>query len=168
MKIFKLILQENFLESILTFLLFSILITLISEKLPKSIYTTNNWLLRLRSWEKQGRIYQELFHVKAWKKSIPELSDFVKWVFPKKHIREFTNEYLQQYLFESCKSEITHWLIIFSSLLFYLWCESNLATLMFLIAVILNMPYIIIQRYNRPRIMGMVSSASQHGGKVLV
>ena len=168
MKLIKLILQKEFAANIITFFFLSVIITYISNKLPESTYSDKSWLLRERAWENKGRIYQKLFKVKQWKKYMPELNDFVKSVFPKRQIREFTGEYLKQFIFESCKSELTHWGIIFSSFLFFFWCDFSSAVLMVAIAATLNLPYIIIQRYHRPRIMEITGSIQSHQSKLPV
>lgn len=166
MKIIKLLIQKEFVANIVTFFLFSIIITYLSNKLPDSIYSCKSWLLKERSWEKKGMIYQHVLKVKYWKKYLPELSDFVKSVFPKREIKEFSKNYLQKFLYESCKSEVTHWCIILSSLLFYFWTEFGPASLMLAIAITINLPYIIIQRYNRPRIMELVESIESHHSRL--
>lgn len=166
MKIIKLLIQKEFLLNLLTFFFISVIITYLSNKMPDRFYSRDSWLLREREWEKRGEFYQRVFRVKLWKKLLPELSDIVKSVFPKKRIKEYTREYLQKYIFESCKSEVTHWCIILSALLFFLWSEFEPAMMILLLAIILNLPYIIIQRYNRPRIMGMVESIEDHRGRV--
>jgi glycosyl-4,4'-diaponeurosporenoate acyltransferase len=143
-------------------------ITLLSDFMPKSLYSSRNWLLRERRWERKGEVYQQWLKVKHWKKFLPELSDFVKTVFPKKEIRDFSREYLDKYLFESCKSEITHWCIILSSLLFFLWAEFEQTGIMIIIAIVLNLPYIIIQRYNRPRIAEAAETIDSHRKKLLI
>ena len=166
MKIIKLLIQRQFVANIITFFLFSIIITYLSNKLPDSIYSAKSWLLKERSWERKGMIYQRILKVKCWKRYLPELSDFVKSVFPKRQIKEFSKNYLQKFLYESCKSEVTHWCIILSSLLFYFGNEFGSASLMLAIAVIINLPYIIIQRYNRSRIMEVVESIESHHSKL--
>ena len=166
MKIIKLLIQKEFLLNLLTFFFFSVIITYLSNKMPNRFYSSDSWLLRQREWEKRGIFYQRVFRVKLWKKLMPELGDIVKSVFPKKRIKEYTREYLKKYIFESCKSEVTHWCIIFSTLLFFLWNEFKPAMMMVLLAIILNLPYIIIQRYNRPRIMVMVENIEDHQGRV--
>ena len=168
MKIIKLIIQKDFVLNLFIFFLLSALITYLSNRLPESFYSVKGRLLRERPWENGGRIYQKLFKVKQWKKFLPELSDFVKSVFPKKEIKEFTKVYMKKYIFESCKSEMTHWGIIFSSLLFFFWCESGTAFLMITIAITLNLPYIIIQRYNRPRIMEFTGTMEGRHGRLPV
>lgn len=164
----KFLWQKKFLTNLILFMIFSIAITILSNVLPDSVYSSKNWLLRERKWEKKGEFYQRTLKVKHWKKFLPELSDFVKNVFPKKEIKEFSKDYLQKYLLENCKSELTHWCIIFSSLLFFLWAEFERSSLVIIIAVILNLPYIIIQRYNRPRIIEAVESLDIHSKKILV
>lgn len=84
---------------------------------------------------------------------MPELSDFIKSIFLKKYIKEHNMVYLSSYLIESCRAELTHRNIIILSFLFSLWNSSLTAVIMTVIAVILNLPYIIIQRYNGPRII---------------
>jgi len=166
MKILRHLIQKGFLLNLLTFFVFSAIITYLSNRMPARLYSSDSWLLRQREWEKRGEFYQRVFRVKHWKKLLPELGDIVKSVFPKKRIKEYTREYLQKYIFESCKSEVTHWSIIFSAFLFFLWSEFQPAVMIVIIAIILNLPYIIIQRYNRPRIMVMVENIEGHQGRV--
>jgi hypothetical protein len=137
---------------IISFIGLSLLMTAISTAVPVSFLSPERWLYRERPWEKEGRIYETLFKVRRWKTALPELSDFIKSVFPKKRINEFDSEYLDKYIVESCRSELTHWSIIFTSFFFRLWNTLRASSLIVLIAFILNTPYIIIQRYNRPRL----------------
>lgn len=165
---FRLFFQKTFMSNLITLMIFSIIITYLSNITPTGIYSRTNWLFRERKWEKNGEVYQQWVKVRHWKKFLPELGDFVKSVFPKKQIKDFSKDYLELYLMECCKSEMTHWCIILSSLLFSLWNELPDAIVIFVIAIILNMPYIIIQRYNRPRIIEAVESIDSHRRKVTV
>lgn len=144
---------KKLLINTLIFLLFSSVITFISERLPDTIYRYNSWLFKEHKWEKKGQLYRHLLKVHVWKTFLPELSNFVKGVFPKKNLKEHSKEYLSKYIMESCKSEFTHWVIIASSLIFRLWAERQVSFGVFIIAIVLNLPYIIIQRYNRPRVI---------------
>lgn len=139
--------------NLLIFILFSMAMTLIAEKMPEKIYGFRLWLYRERKWESGGKVYERLFMVKAWKTRLPDISDFMKWRFNKKHFEHNDKGYLSIFLTESCKSELTHWMIIFSTVTFKLWNDWGSVLLLFLIASFLNLPYIIIQRYNRPRLI---------------
>lgn len=155
----------NLILNLLTFFLLSVIVTILSLIVPDYVFTKKSWILKERKWEQKGEFYQKYFKVRLWKNHLPELGDFIRGIFPKKKIMEFSDEYLRKYLFESRKSELTHWCIILSSLLFILWNEPHEALLMFIIAAVINLPYIIIQRYNRPRIaeaIGIIDERKRH------
>lgn len=153
--------------NLLVFIFISLAMTFICEKIPSKVYYYKKWMFRERKWEKGGRIYEKLFKVKKWKAKLPDISDFMKWRFNKKHLGEVDNNYLSTFLTESCKAEFTHWLIILSTLLFNIWSDFESFLIIFIIAFVLNMPYIIIQRYNRPRLVKLFKRTSAAAGKVL-
>lgn len=138
------------------FMIFSVVITFLSNKVPEKLYYYKKWIYKEREWERGGKFYQDKFNVRRWKKYIPELADFIKSVFPKKYIKGYDEEHISKYLTESCKAELTHWAIILSSLLFLLWKDFWPAMRMLVIAILLNLPFIIIQRYNRPRLIELM------------
>lgn len=142
--------------NLLIFILISLAMTFICEKLPKKLYYYKRWMFKERHWEKGGKIYDTVFKVKKWKAKLPEISDFMRWRFKKKHLAETNSNYLSVFITESCKAEFTHWLIIISTVIFYIWNGFFSGFLMFLLATILNFPYIIIQRYNRPRLLRLI------------
>ena len=142
--------------NLLIFVLISLAMTVIGEKIPNKIYFYKKWLFRERKWENGGRIYENCFKVKRWKSKLPDISDFVKWRFNKKHLVKVDNEYLSIFLTESCKSEFTHWMIIMSTAFFNFWNDTATTILMLVFSCVLNLPYIIIQRYNRPRVIRLL------------
>ena len=146
--------------SLFVFILISVALTFICEKLPDRICDYKKWLFRERKWEKGGRIYERFFRVKHWKSKVPDISDFMKWRFSKKHLGRLNDNYLCTFLIESCRSEFTHWMIILSTMLFGLWEDVLTTSGMFFLACFLNLPYIIIQRYNRPRLRKLLEKNS--------
>lgn len=153
MRLVKSLYLKKLILNIIIFLVLSTVITYLTEKLPDRIYNYNMWVFKEREWEKKGSFYKRILKVRIWKAFLPELSEYVKGVFPKKHIKQRNREYLSKYIMESCKSEFTHWSIIASSLLFQLWSDWWVSFGVFITAIVLNLPYIIIQRYNRPRVV---------------
>lgn len=142
--------------NILVFILISLTMTIVCEKIPDKIYSYRKWLFRERKWENGGRIYEHYFGVKSWKAKLPDISDFFKWRFNKKHLAGSGSDYLSTFLMESCKSEFTHWMIIVSTVFFNFWNDIIATAAVFLFACLLNLPYIIIQRYNRPRLIKLM------------
>ena len=147
----------TFIDNVLVFIALSIANTLISIKLSLSSFNYKNWLFKERAWEKKGTVYQSYFHVKKWKDKLPELSDFITRIFSKKQVLSHNVDYLYRFVLETCRAELTHWSIIASSFLFIFWDSAGMSVLMICTASVLNLPYIIIQRYNRPRILNILS-----------
>ncbi|MEA5061120.1 MAG: hypothetical protein VB015_01720 [Erysipelotrichaceae bacterium] len=57
-----------------------------------------------------------------------------------------------QFLIESARGELTHWLAILPFWVFGFFAPSYIIPIMLAYALIVNLPCIIVQRYNRPRI----------------
>lgn len=153
--------------NLILFLAFSIVLSFAADRLPKKLYSYRAWLFRERAWEQGGRFYERHLYIKKWKCRLPEISDFIKSYFAKKHLKNNSPDYLEVFLRESCKAELSHWLIISSSVLFLFWSDFASALGIFLLAVILNLPYVIIQRYNRPRLVRLLRKDTAHGGHPL-
>ncbi len=147
----------SFKYNIVIFIILSVLSTVISVKMPVSCFNYKKWQFKMRTFEKNGDIYQHFFKVKRWKNHIPELGDFVKSIFPKKQILKLSRDYLYRFAAETCRAEFAHWCIIFSSFIFRFWNDAAMSIFMVLLAIALNFPYIIIQRYNRPRIINILA-----------
>ncbi|MCO7124362.1 glycosyl-4,4'-diaponeurosporenoate acyltransferase [Sporolactobacillus shoreicorticis] len=146
------------LNSLFTFIIISVVNTLISIKLPNSIFHLDSWLFRTRGWEREGYFYQYWFGVKKWKSLLPELSDFFSFLFSKKQMGQPSADYLYRFALETCRAELVHWCIIVSSILFMQWNHTGVSLLTVVIAVACNLPYIMIQRYNRPRILNILAN----------
>lgn len=153
MKLLKFWRSKAFAFNAIILMFFSAVISFICARMPEKRFSYNRWMFKERKWEKDGRIYENLFRVRSWKRFLPELSDFIKSILPKKYIKEYSISYLSKYLMESCRAEFTHWNIIASSFVFRLWNDFSGTIVVIIITAVLNLPYIIIQRYNRPRII---------------
>jgi glycosyl-4,4'-diaponeurosporenoate acyltransferase len=65
---------------------------------------------------------------------------------------DFSELNLLKFLHESCRAELTHWLAIPPFIVFGLFTPPAALPIMFVYALAVNMPCILAQRYNRPRI----------------
>ncbi len=73
--------------------------------------------------------------------------------FPKKKLRSRDVDYLQIFYLETCRAEYAHWLTMCGVVPFCLWNEWWAALIMLAYALIVNLPCIIAQRYNRARLI---------------
>lgn len=124
----------------------------IALRIPARNFHPEGFLFRQRPFENDGRLYLSLFKIKSWKGLAPDGADFSKKRgFPKKKLKETGNRYLHEFLIETCRAEITHWMLIGVAPFFFLWNRLWVGVFMILYAVAQNVPLIMIQRYNRIR-----------------
>jgi len=112
-------------------------------------FNTDNWLYRQHSWEKNGRIYERFFRLKSWKKKLPDGAAVFKKGFQKKQLKETSQEYLQDFISETCRAELTHWIVFLFGFIFFIWNIWWVGIVMIIYATIANVPCVITQRYNR-------------------
>lgn len=127
---------------------------LIGRKVPYHRLNPDGALYRSRRWERNGKIYKKLL-VHKWKNLLPDGAKYFKGDFTKKHLLSTDSEYIAKFLKESCRAEIVHWLGMLPFVLFFLLVPPLVAGLLVLYAVFANLPCIIAQRYNRPRLAAL-------------
>jgi glycosyl-4,4'-diaponeurosporenoate acyltransferase len=111
------------------------------------------FLFRARPFEKGGQFYETVFRVSRWKGLLPDGGGlFGRKGFRKKELESLEPEYLRRFLVESARGELTHWLAILPFWVFGLFLPPAAVGFMLFYALLSNLPCIIAQRYNRPRI----------------
>jgi glycosyl-4,4'-diaponeurosporenoate acyltransferase len=108
-------------------------------------------LFKARKWESR-KFYIRALKVGTWKKYLPDGAGVIKAGFGKKHLAGTDPAYLLRFLAESCRAELGHWLAILPFWVFALWSPPIVLPFMLLYALAVNLPCIVTQRYNRPRI----------------
>jgi glycosyl-4,4'-diaponeurosporenoate acyltransferase len=122
-------------------------------RIPTEYFNPGHWLYRGRKWEKDGNIYIKIFKVKKWKERLPDGARFARGrIFPKKRLERRTEEYCRLFLRETCRAELTHWILILFAFPFFLWNKPGVGFFMIFYALAENLPLIIAQRYNRCRL----------------
>lgn len=160
-------------KSIFTFISISLINTAIYLILPQEVFYNDNCLFRVMKWEDNGLFYDRVFKIKKWKDVMPELGDFLSIAFKKKNVKSFDKEYLKQFIAETRRAEICHWSIILSMLLNFIYRINWINGIVFIITFLLNAPFIIIQRFNRPRMVTVLmeqdkkKSMDTYSGKIL-
>ena len=122
-----------------------------------SSFNAGFWLYKQRKWEKDGRIYERIFRLKKWKERLPDGAALFKEGFEKKHLRKLDNEYLDNFIRETCRAELTHWIVLLFGPVFLVWNLWWVGIVMIVYAISANLPCIISQRYNRIRLKRVYS-----------
>jgi glycosyl-4,4'-diaponeurosporenoate acyltransferase len=103
----------------------------------------------------------KLFKIKKWKEKLPDGSKLLKYnSFPKKRLAERSRPYFVSFLQETCRAELTHWVIILFAPLFFIWNKTEVGFIMIFYALIENLPLIMAQRYNRYRLERILQGQS--------
>lgn len=155
--------QIIYLEDSITILLFMILwfvfqagSAALCYKRKDDSYRRDSWLYKTRDWEQNGYLYEKYFKIKWWKKFLPDGAAVVKKGYRKRHLSDFSKENLEKYVLESRRAECSHWLAILPFWVFGFFAEFEVVLMMLGYALAVNLPCIIAQRYNRPRVIKLL------------
>jgi len=127
-------------------------ISFLMTRISKSDFHTRSWLFRPGKWERNGKVYERLFRVKNWKKRLPDGAALFKGGFKKKHLEGIDQVYLEDFIRETCRAELTHWIVLLFGFIFLIWNLWWVGIIMVIYAFLVNLPCIITQRYNRIRL----------------
>lgn len=126
---------------------------LIGQLLPRSIYDPNKFPYRTFRWENGGHIYEKL-GVHKWKDHVPDMSRIIPGIVKKKAALARTPESMMILIKETCGAEFIHWLlIVFITPLVAQAFKGWTGAVAGGVYALGNLLFIIIQRYNRPRLM---------------
>ncbi len=124
--------------------------------IPLNYFKKNLFWFRIFSWEKNGRLWNDLFRVKSWKKHLIDGSSIDKRSFNKTNLHGTKQDELIHFAAETKRAEMTHWLLLLPAPLFFLWNPIWAGWIMIIYAILINVPFIITQRYNRARIEAII------------
>lgn len=121
--------------------------------LPKKVF---NPFLKIYNVGKNERKFYEKIGIRKWKDRIPEAGQlFVN--FSKTEVADMTNnEYVEKFMSETVYAELMHGLsVIFSFLIIFIDLRLALTVGLPLVIgnMILNLMPVLVQRYNRPKLM---------------
>ena len=140
--------------NILYLIIFALIIGYGVRFIPENILNPYNFLFRERKWEREGRLYDRVFRVKSWKKYLPEGGEFYKVnAFNKKYLSSTDPEYLKRFAIETARAELTHILLVLLFLPSIFWNTLQNVFYIFIFTFSVNLPFIIVQRYNRIRFL---------------
>ncbi len=130
---------------------------LIALSMPDNRLQPDALFFRARRWEDEGRIYDKLLDVRRWKGWLPDGgAAWKKKGYRKKKLTDLSQENLERFVLESARAELTHLFAIVPFWVFGFFAPPNVLWIMFLYALVVNLPCIIAQRYNRPRVRALL------------
>jgi glycosyl-4,4'-diaponeurosporenoate acyltransferase len=125
-------------------------------RLDGSRLTRDGWLLRPRGFETSGRWYRRWLRIHRWKDKVPEAGGFFRDGISKRQLPAHDVAALELFARETRRAELAHWWAMSCGLSFVLWNSMLAAGLLVGYGVVANLPFIVIQRYNRFRIQALL------------
>ena len=124
----------------------------IGESVPRSWYDYRRFPFKCYAWEKNGLIYEK-FGVRWLKTHSIDMSRIMPKAFPKQNTMTRDKAHLERLVQEMCNAELVHWVLAFMSPVFWLLIDGWYGVAITIGYALSNLGDIMIQRYNRPRII---------------
>lgn len=105
------------------------------------------------AWECKGRVYEQVLRIKAWKDKLPDGARWFAGGVGKARLPGRSPKALDRFARETWRGELVHWLAILSLPAFCVWNPWWAMGVNAAYAVSANLPCILVQRYNRARLM---------------
>lgn len=129
------------------------------SRLPSARSLRQSRFFADQDWEKSGAIYNTVFKIRQWKHLLPDGAALAGG-YTKKHLADFSRSNLEKYLEESCRAELSHWLALLPFWIFGFIAPLPVIFYMLIYALAINLPCIMAQRFNRPRIARLLEELS--------
>ena len=144
----------DFIKCLLHIAGIGILSFLIGRVVPASWFHEDRFPYRCYAWEQGGRFYR-CFGIQRWQSKVPDMSRIFPGLMQAKKVTGNFREELPRMITETCIAEWIHALLCVAALP-CLWIWPGWGGIVFTVIYILaNIPFILIQRYNRPRLVGI-------------
>lgn len=136
-----------------------ILVFILGRLTPKKWIPENRFPFRAFEFEKEGRIYEKI-KVHKWKNKVPDMSRLAAKIAPgfmkRKAVEQGTSDEMKLLVKETCIAELAHTVSALVGLAcIFIWRGIG-GIMIALLWGIFNLIFIIIQRYNRPRLQKVV------------
>ena len=125
----------------------------VGRLIPKEWIKPETGWVRSFSFENNGAVYEKL-GIRKWHKKVPDMSRILPALMPAKNLSGDYGERLPVMIQETCVAEIVHITVSIAGLrCLWMWPGVGGVTVTAIHIILLNLPFILIQRYNRPRLI---------------
>ncbi len=120
---------------------------------PKRWLKPEKGWFRSFSFERNGAIYEKL-GIRKWHKKVLDMSRILPGLMPAKKLSGDYAQSLPVMIRETCVAEVVHIMVSVAGLrCLWMWPGIGGVTVTAIHIFLLNLPFILIQRYNRPRLI---------------
>ena len=137
----------------------------IGEALPRENFDPRRFPFASREWEHSGRFYQ-LLKVHVWKDKLPDMSRIAPDMVKKRVSLTGSSAEARRVAVETCVAESVHWTLMLLSFVIYLLYPQPLGAALAVLYGLSHIPFIIIQRYNRPTLVTLAERLEQREERI--
>lgn len=103
----------------------------------------------------RGGVFYEKLKIRSWQGRVPDVSRWFPFLVPKKALNSLPDTgKLELMINETCVAELTHFILCILGIALPFIMPGIIGICVFLIYVLIgNIPFILIQRFNRPRLV---------------
>ena len=128
----------------------------VGHRVSPARFERSNRVTRLRAFEAGGRWYERRLAIKRWKDRLPEAGSLFAGGFSKRSVRRAE---LGRYVIETRRAELVHWSVLSIWPLFAIWNPPWAVGVMLGYALVANVPCLVVQRYNRARLLRILGTS---------
>lgn len=146
----RLIILSQFTKCLIFLIAIGVLSLFLGKEIPRKWVKPESFPFCCYEWEDDGKIYEKI-KIKQWKDKLPDASRYLKSMITKEITStHMTSQALERLIYESCIAEADHWVLMLAGFgCVHIW-EGTGGFVMAVLWAIGNLPFAIIQRYNRP------------------
>ncbi len=130
----------------------SLLCGYVAHRRPARTFDPSRPPYRLMRWERDGRAYERL-GIRRWKDRLPEAGGVFTGGFSKRHLASRDRHYLDRFVIETCRAEFAHWSMMALAPIWFVLFVPLVAVLNVGYALGANLPCLLVQRFNRARLL---------------
>lgn len=142
----------------LGWLLWSLLIGWLAQRLPLAALERDTWLTARRPWPETTQGYERRLGIRRWKSLLPDAGDALPGGVRKNTLVRRDAATLQRLVAETRRAELVHLALWPFWLLTALWLPPLGAWISLGFATLFNLPCLWLQRYNRLRLEPVLRS----------
>lgn len=104
-------------------------------------------------------------HMQRWKRFLPDGASWFAGGFPKRNLQARSVGYLRRFAAETRRAESCHWCFLVMSPVFFIWNPLWASAVISVYALVANLPCIVVQRFNRNRLLAAIARKERHRNK---
>lgn len=138
-------------------ILISVASFFLGRLLPYKLFRYDRYPFKSFPFERDGRVYLKL-RINKWHNKVPDMSRIFPQMMPQKKMTDDSCQTIRVMVYETCVAELVHAaLCVFALHTLELWQGVGgwIVTLAYIFVG--NLPFCLIQRYNRPRFIKLMN-----------